>query len=217
MSKQGLSGLFVCEGPSDMPLAAIVETLFVERGAQMRLSTPDYSLLAKKVSKSVESRIRAGLELVGKNVDLVVIHRDADNAGPDKRRDEIFSAIGSVETDATALPVIPVRMTEAWLLLDEDAIRRVAGNPRGRVKLALPHRREVESVADPKQLLAETIIKAADCTGRRRDQVEKRFGQHRRELLQSIDLAGAIAELPSWKQLILDIERTLEVLQASNR
>jgi len=144
-----------------------------------------------------------------------VIHRDADNAGPEKRRDEIFNAIGAVETKATALPIIPVRMTEAWLLLDEDAIRRVAGNPRGRVKPGLPHRREVESVADPKQLLAQCIIKAADCTGRRRDQVEKRFGQHRRELIQSIDLAGDIAELPSWKQLISDIEHTLEMLRST--
>ncbi len=215
MNRRAFSGLFVCEGSSDMPLATIVETLFVERGMEMRLSTPDYSLLAEKVSNTVESRIRAGIELIGDNVDIVVIHRDADNVGPDKRRDEIFSAIGAAGTKATALPIIPVRMTEAWLLLDEDTIRRVAGNPRGRVKLGLPHRREVESVADPKQLLAQCIIKAADCTGRRRNQVEKRFGQHRRELLQSIDLTGDIAELPSWKQLVSDIEHTLEVLRST--
>ncbi len=70
-------------------------------------------------------------------------------------------------------------------------------------------------MADPKQLLAQCIIKAADCTGRRRNQVEKRFGQHRRELLQSIDLTGDIAELPSWKQLVSDIEHTLEVLRST--
>ena len=27
--------------------------------------------------------------------------------------------------------IVPVRMTEAWLLLDESAIRRVAGRPHG--------------------------------------------------------------------------------------
>jgi hypothetical protein len=53
MTKRAFSGLFVCEGPSDMPLATIVETLFVERGMDMRLSTPDYSLPAEKISKTV--------------------------------------------------------------------------------------------------------------------------------------------------------------------
>jgi len=56
MNERAFSGLFVYEGSSDMPLATIVETLFVERGMEIRLSTPECSLLAEKVSKTVESR-----------------------------------------------------------------------------------------------------------------------------------------------------------------
>ncbi|MEU2041732.1 hypothetical protein [Nocardia niwae] len=205
MTARIFSGLFVCEGTSDLPLAEIVETLFIDRDVEVRLSKPDYALLGK-VPKDVASRVGAGLRLLGGPVDLVVVHRDADNAGPDERRNEIESAVRSVSDSVRAMPVIPVRMTEAWLLLDEGAIRRVAGNPRGRTNLNLPSVRKIESVPDPKQLLQQCIITAADCTGRRREQVAKRFSEHRRQLLRSIDCSGPITQLPSWQQLVKDIE-----------
>ncbi|MEV0294689.1 hypothetical protein [Nocardia sp. NPDC050710] len=215
MSRQVYSGLFVCEGTSDLPLAEIVETLFIERGMDVRLSKPDYALLGK-VPKDVESRVRAGLDLVDGPVDVVVVHRDADGAGPEHRRNEIVGATTSVAARAVAVPVIPVRMTEAWLLLDEDAIRRVAGNPKGRKDLGLPSRRRLESVADPKLLLQQCLLTAADSTGRRREQVAKRFNEHRRQLLQRLDCSGPINELPSWSQLIKDIESAIEVVLSTS-
>jgi hypothetical protein len=57
--------------------------------------------------------------------DLVVVHRDSDNVGADKRRDEIAQGAQDSGVESHVLPVIPVRMTEAWLLLDESAIREV--------------------------------------------------------------------------------------------
>lgn len=58
-------------------------------------------------------------------------------------------------------PVIPIRMTEAWLLLDEAEIRRVAGAPNGKIPLNLPNPAKVESVSDPKALLKETLARAS--------------------------------------------------------
>jgi hypothetical protein len=40
MSNRQFSGLFICEGTSDQPLADIIETLFIERGLTVRLSRP---------------------------------------------------------------------------------------------------------------------------------------------------------------------------------
>jgi hypothetical protein len=40
--------------------------------------------------------------------------------------------------DMPVVCVVPVRMMEAWLLIDEMAIRRVAGNPNGRIPIELP-------------------------------------------------------------------------------
>lgn len=200
------TGLFVAEGTSDLPLAGIVESLFLERGVSLRVSRPDFALLPKKVRKDVASRVRAGIELIGKTPDVIIVHRDADNCGPGKRRDEIKDGVGAIALDSEVIPVVPVRMTEAWLLLDESAIRVVAGNPKGRIDLRLPRVNEVESRADPKSLLAECLIRAADVTGRRRRTVDERFSNHRRQLFERLDPTGPVSQLPSWQALLTDID-----------
>ncbi|BCB88018.1 hypothetical protein Psuf_053310 [Phytohabitans suffuscus] len=158
-----------------------------------------------KVAKDVGSRIRAGSELVGEQVDVIVVHRDADNAGAATRRTEIEGALRGNNLASALVPVIPVRMTEAWLLLDETAIRRVAGNPRGKNDLGLPKVHQAESVADPKELLNQCLLAAANVTGRRRDSLRKRFSQNRRQLLERLDRNGPITQLPSWRILVSDI------------
>ncbi|HWE91973.1 MAG TPA: hypothetical protein VG317_21095 [Pseudonocardiaceae bacterium] len=89
MTNRWYAGLFVAEGPSDLPLARIVQDLFLEREISIRFSQPDYSLMPEKVKKDVASRLVAGTQLMRPHPDLIVVHRDSDNAGADKRRDEI--------------------------------------------------------------------------------------------------------------------------------
>lgn len=211
MSADQLTGLFLCEGTSDLPLARLVETLFLQRRVDVRLSQPDFSLLPR-VAKNIEARVRVGLRLIDMPIDLIVVHRDSDSEEPERRYAEILDAVTAVAESAHPLPVVPVRMTEAWLLLDEAAIRQVAGNPRGRMNLELPRPRHVESVADPKRLLQQCLVTAADCTGRRRDQMSKRFNEHRRQLLQRIEFGGPIGQLTSWQRLVSDIEALVEQL-----
>lgn len=52
------------------------------------------------------------------------------------RRTEIVNALPAETT--RHIPVIPVRMTEAWLLGHELSIRSAAGNPNGSENLELP-------------------------------------------------------------------------------
>jgi hypothetical protein len=204
------TGLFVAEGSSDAPLAALVADLFAEHDVHLRLQEPDFTWL--KVAKDVRSKVTAGIELAGANLDVIVVHRDADNAGADARTQEIVKAVTGVAASARVVPVVPVRMTEAWLLLDEAAIRRVAGNPNGRAKLGLPKLHEVESVADPKHLLKQCLLTAADCTGRRRDQVGRRFDEHRRNLLQRLDPHGPVTKLASWQRLVDSVAAAAELM-----
>lgn len=212
MSGRTYSGLFVAEGSSDQPLAEHVESLFCERGVELSLSHPPFERLPK-VRKDVGSRIAAGLELMHGPVDLIVVHRDADNAGHQARLKEIAAAHAAAPSQAALIPVIPVRMTEAWLLLDEDAIRRVAGNPRGRMGIGLPKVREVESVNDPKALLAECILRASGEAGRRRDMIKSRFNEHRRQLLDRLDLSGPVCRLSSWQRLVNEIDQVVKAWQ----
>ncbi len=198
---RGRTGLFVAEGSSDMPLADLVEELFADHGVDLALSRPDLGLLNHRVGKDVGSRISAGLQLIGGPVDVVVVHRDADTAGLPARRREIADAADAVGTNVPVVPVVPVRMTEAWLLLDEQAIRRVAGNPNGRMGLALPQRHHVETIADPKARLREALLAAAAVTGRRRERLNRRFDENRRQLLAGLDLQGPVSHLGSWRAL----------------
>lgn len=208
MTDQLLTGLFVAEGSSDAPLADIVVSLFLEQGFELTLTQPDFGLLPK-VRKDVESRLRACVQLLGGAVDVIVVHRDADSTGPDARRQEIETAAAACEVGRVLVPVIPVRMTEAWLLLDEAAIRMVAGNPTGRSRLSLPRLHEAERLANPKAALQAALLDAASVTGRRRDRLDRRFSENRRQLLERLDVRGPVAALPSWCELLDSVDRAV--------
>lgn len=160
--------------------------------------------------KDVTSRVSAGGELMAGVPEVVVVHRDADNAGIAARQQEIVQAVAACSPESSTVPVIPVRMTEAWLLLDEEAIRFVAGNPRGRTPLTLPKRHELERAADPKEVLRDCLLDAASVTGRRRTQLIKRFPQHRRQLLERLDPDGPVADLSSWDELTQSVDAVVD-------
>src|SRR5205823_12696831 len=116
--------------------------------------------------------------------DLYFIHRDADARRSDARRDEIARAAADAPLIAKWIAVVPVQETEAWLLLDEAAIRHVAGKPRGRVNLDLPSARQVENVAKPKEKLRAALVDASELAGRRLERFKAEFSRHRKLLLQ---------------------------------
>jgi hypothetical protein len=106
-------------------------------------------------------------------------------------------------------------MTEAWLLLDETAIRLVAGKPSSRDDLCLPPRAQVESEADPKGALQNALECAFGLHGRRLREFKRDFPAHRRQLLERLDLDGPVRELSSWQSLEADVRRVTYELTAS--
>jgi hypothetical protein len=100
--------------------------------------------------------------------DVLFIHRDAEREPPERRRQEIDMAIVAFAHPVSYwVPVIPIRMTEAWLLIDERAIRQSADNPNGTIALKLPRLSRLESEPDPKEVLNQQIIIASAKSGRR--------------------------------------------------
>lgn len=146
----------------------------------------------------------------------VFVHRDAENEPSEHRHDEVRTAITEVSFAGPAIAVVPVRMTEAWLLLDERAIRRVAGKPSGRAALGLPAPRHAEGTADPKTVLQQALITAAEVRGRRLKTFRGQFGNHRRQLLSLLDPDGPVACLPAWQRLRRDIDDLVRTLRARN-
>ena len=145
------------------------------------------------------------------------IHRDADHyrntnaAGPDKRRNEIQAAVQSVRYHGRYVGVVPVRMTEAWLLVDKCEICRVAGKPDNRCNLDLPALGEIERMSNPKERLKEILLQAGSPSGRRRKNFKSKFGGHRRQLIENLPVGGPLEKLPSWVRFRND---TIAALQA---
>jgi hypothetical protein len=100
--------------------------------------------------------------------DLLFIHRDAEREPPENRLGEIQRSLQEIAHERPPVVcVIPVRMTEAWLLFEEAAIRRASGNPNGKVVIELPSLRRVEQLPDPKEVLYSLLREASGLTGRR--------------------------------------------------
>jgi hypothetical protein len=92
---------------------------------------------------------------------------------------EIQEAIANITLSEPHVCVVPVRMQEAWMLIDEAAIRSAAGNPNGSVTLRLPRLQEIEGLADPKNLLHELLRNASELTGRRLKKFSASANAHR--------------------------------------
>jgi len=205
-----IRGVFLADGPSDLPLGDHLLSLCVERDVELVLTSVDPHRVPT-TGRSVESRLRF-LVKESDPFDIAFVHRDAEGEPPESRFEEITTAGSAAGVTAPLVPIVPVRMTEAWLLLDELEIRTVAGKPRSTTPLNLPSHREVERLADPKKKLAEVLL-AASCTkGRRRDLFKRDFQRHRALLLSRLDRSGPVTKLKAWQRLQTDLDAALALL-----
>jgi hypothetical protein len=207
-----IRALYLCEGSSDTGLRFHIEGIAGDLGRQILVTVPDLNRLPNKPGPGVEGKLRAAQQLSdgGHAYDLVVIHRDSDREPSDHRRSEIAEAVAAVSPGLAHVPAIPVRMLEAWLLLDQSAIREVAGNPNGRMALDLPKPARAESMADPKALLKQAIATASGERGRGLQKLQARFSANRARLLQMLDREGPVRQLASWRAFTDDLREAVE-------
>lgn len=119
----------------------------------------------------MSERISRSLDLYP--CDLLFVHRDAEGDPPHVRTEEMHQALAAAAQRVQVPPsvcVVPVRMQEAWLLFDEQAIRWAAGNPHGRASLVLPPLTMLAQLPDAKRLLYDLLREASGLTDRRRRQ-----------------------------------------------
>lgn len=192
--------LLLADGPSDQPLGRHVARIAQRHGHELDVVAPDLRRLDPPPGRDVGARLAAVLRF-DEDFDLVIVHRDAEAQNPITRRDEVLSGVARIRAEIPALPVVPIRMTEAWLLLDEDAIRRVAGRPNGTEPLGLPSPATVEQALDPKRVLRHALELASGASGRRLRRFKRDFGSHRRRLLEGLDHHGPVSQLSAWQQL----------------
>jgi hypothetical protein len=208
--------VFLGEGTSDSGIVPHIETIAANHDIDVAVTDPDLDRLPKPPGRAVEAKLRAVIDMGGV-YDLIAVHRDADSQGVSARVEEIAAAVAAVAVDVPHVPVVPVRMTEAWLLTSEEDLRWVAGNPNGRTALNLPGLGSLERVADPKGLLKDVLARASGASGRRLDRFHKRFSQHRRHLLERLDPTGPVAGLPSWQHFVTGVENGLKAAHDAAR
>ena len=159
----------ISDGPSDRALLPILTWVLRKKG-DVSLVQPEWADLRRlpQPPQSLHERILSAIDLFP--CDLLFIHRDAEREDPESRYKEIRIALHEATKrgfQAPAVCVVPVRMTEAWLLFDEPAIRLAAGNPNGKNPLNVPDLSVIEQIPDPKDVLFEVLREASGLTGRR--------------------------------------------------
>lgn len=131
--------------------------------------------------------------------DLVIFHRDAEGESVAARRAEVPVITGLV------VPVIPVRMTEAWLLIDAQAIAKAADNTGAR-NLKVPSVRELEAMKDPKGQLEELLLAAADLRGaRHRDRFKRDLPSRKRAVADYITTFQPLRQLSAFQEFEQDL------------
>ena len=166
----------------------------------------DLSGLPRLVS-GLASKVEGALALFPG--DVLLVHRDSDARDPEPRYAEIAAAWHAQASvgHTRCVPLVPVRMTEAWLLFDRQAIRRAAGNPSGNVALAVPTLAECERTADPKHRLFDLLHAASELTGRKRRQFDHHAARSR--ITDFVADFRPLRRLASFQRFELDLSRAI--------
>lgn len=103
---------------------------------------------------------------------ILFVHTDGEGDAERAYAERIEPALARVSeifgVTQAGVAVIPIRETEAWAILDGDALRQVLGTSLSDQAMGLPRTaREAEKTRDPKALLAEAF-RATQPTGKRK-------------------------------------------------
>jgi hypothetical protein len=152
-----ISAVLVCDGTSDFCIIDVLQWIADE-------NFPDTGfrfLIAKEVVPAkgpLSVRLKRAESLY--DPDLIICHRDAEQATLAQRIQEIVQAKNQGDVAKTVIPAVPVRMIESWLLFNENAIRAAANNKNGQTPLEIPPLKRLENLPDPKEALF-TALKTA--------------------------------------------------------
>lgn len=161
----------------------------------------------KKLSRA-ESILSVAKQVYGYH--LLLVHADADSTDAELALQSRFTpgeqlihhAAGRGERVCTSLiPIIPVHMTEAWMLADAGALIDTIGTQLTPEALEIPpHAHQIEAIADPKQRLKEIFQTALAKHPQRR--------RHQRSIKELYEPLGRrinlerLALLPSYQQFL---------------
>lgn len=163
------------DGSTDRALLPLLRWLIRETHRPDTIAHEFLSRPQFRADLSFAQRLHTALDIAP--CDILFIHRDAEKQASQLRYEEVASAVASLSELRGKVPhvcVVPVRMTEAWLLAEEAAIRKAAGRPNSAEPLDLPKLNRIENEPDPKAMLYGLLREASGKRGRRRKSFDVR-------------------------------------------
>lgn len=166
------------EGPTDLRfLASIVFRTFqdiaykeCDYDLELQLFLIDIPKIGLDFPEFTKQASLKGVSELG--ISILAIHTDADRDSYEERKQHKFvpaqSLLDSAEEDCCKIlvPIIPVRMIEAWMLADTALLKEEMGTNKNDHDLGID--RFPESIADPKNVIQEAIrLATADKPKRR--------------------------------------------------
>lgn len=197
----------VGEGASDSALVPVIGWLLEDLLPGVSLSgycandddLPSVRNLAARIVESVKAR----------SCHILFVHRDADTAGREARVNEVEIAVTAARTimpmQIPVVAVIPIRMLEAWLVTSESAIRRAAGNPNGRMPLAVPRLRDLERRPNPKSDLEAAFRTASGLNTHR----ASRLKLNHLAVARATESFQPLRQLPAFQAFEADVQRVI--------
>ncbi|OQP59258.1 hypothetical protein A3860_38040 [Niastella vici] len=148
---------FYCEGDIE-----VFEPIFIE---------------FPKENGFINDVLEVALKASTAGINVLCIHVDADNS-----KDEDVNKFKFTPANAALLnkeekkycknivPIIPIHMTEAWMLADKDLLKEEMCTNKSNVDLKI--NRDPESIADPKKTIEDALVIAQAHLPRRRFRIE---------------------------------------------
>lgn len=198
-----VTATLITDGSSDKLLAPLIELLL---SAHTELA---YQVVCAEglppLSSGLSARINSALQLFP--CDFLLVHRDDEGVGTTVRQQEIESEWAGSQKTATLICVIPVRMSEAWLIANETPIRAAVGNPNGVDSLDLPATKNIESLPDPKAILFAALKAASGLNSTRKRSFKPH--QYRHRVSELTDDLVPLRKLSSFRHLEVQIQNYL--------
>lgn len=146
---------------------------------------------------------------------LLIVHADANQATPQAAfQERIQPGLDLVKRESPhtvcreLVPIIPVKMTEAWMLADADTLISVIGTLAPRQSLGIPTRpRQVEAIMDPKQQLSH-VLQQALASRTRRYRRRRHIGELYEPLARQMSLQR-LEQVPAYQQFVDNLSQAL--------
>ncbi len=176
MSKQVIIG-FTTEGPTDIQfLESIIQRSFEDVAFECdgQVEILPVQCIEKQVGDFVEAVKSYAQKAEKRGIMVLCVHADADDTTDtttfNYKINPAFTAVGDVQGEhlcKNLVAIVPVQMTEAWMLSDKELLKAEIGTKRSNEDLDLD--RSPEVYAAPKQAIENAIrIARQDLTRRRR-------------------------------------------------